>query len=147
MADKFENFDDVLCDKLFSFIYPDEKNMTDEEVQAELQRLNIDTMAAMDKISFALQQANEREKAQESLAIAKQKRPEILERLKNIRNITPTISGSREKLKQWIIEHFTGSRQTVLCRKLEKTSDEDLKSLAEDILRLKDIDEYFSDEK
>jgi len=144
MTDKFAKLDRMLCDKLLSFIYTDESNMTDEEVQAELQRLNIDTTASMNKILTALQKANERIKAQESLAAAKLKRPKMLEMLKNV---TSTISGDREELKRWITENFTGEQQVVLCRKLEKTSDEDLKSLAEDILRLKDINDSFDDEK
>ena len=69
MKDKFENIDSVLCDKLFNFIYLDENNMTDEEIQAELQKLKIDTRPAMDKIHFALTKASERKHAQESLDI------------------------------------------------------------------------------
>ena len=55
MTNKFEQFDSSLCDKLFNFIYPDERNMTEEDVQAELQRLRIDTTDSMNKIRTALQ--------------------------------------------------------------------------------------------
>jgi hypothetical protein len=144
MTNKFENFDSSLCDKLFDFIYPNEMNMTEKEVQAELQRLNIDTTASMNKIRTALQKANERRKAQESLAVAKLKRQKMLEMLKNIGS---TISGGREELKQWITEHLNGSEQAVFCRKLEETSDQDLKSLVDDILRLKGLGDSFDNEK
>lgn len=144
MTDRFSNLDPALCDKLLSFIYPDESNMTDEEVKAELQRLKIDTRASMDKIRSALQGVNERSRAQESLAVAKLKRQKMLEMLKNS---TFMISCGREELKQWITEHLSGSKQAVFCRRLEETSDEDLKSLAEDILRLKDLNDSFDNEK
>ena len=71
MTDKFTNLDSALCDKLLSFIYPDEISMTDEEIQAELQRLKIDTTAAMDKIIFTLKKVAEKKEAQESLGVAK----------------------------------------------------------------------------
>jgi hypothetical protein len=144
MTNKFKKFDRTLCDKLLSFIYIDESNMTDKEVQAELQRLNIDTTASMNKIRTALQKADERSKAQESLAFAKLKRPKMLDMLKNINS---SMSGGREGLKQWIIEHLSGSEQAVFCRKLEDASDSDLKSLVEDILRLKDLDDSLDNEK
>jgi len=144
MTDRFANLDRALCDKLLSFIYPDESNMTYEEVQAELQRLKINTTASMDKIALALRKAAEKKEAQESLAVAKLKRQKMLEKLKNI---IPTISGGREELRQWITEHFTGSQQAVFCRKLEETSDEDLKSLAEDIIRIEELNNSIDDEK
>lgn len=143
MKDKFENIDGVLCDKLFNFIYPDENNMTDEEIQAELQILKIDTRPAMDKIRFALTKASERKHAQESLVNAKQKRLNMLEMVKGM---SSTISGSREEIRQWIMQYLTGSKQAMYCRKLEETSDKDLKSLAEDILRLEELGKSFDEE-
>lgn len=144
MTGKFANFDRSLCDKLLSFIYPDESNMTDEEIQTELQHLKIDTTLAMDKIVLALKEVAEKKEAQKSLAVAKLKRQKMLEKLKSI---IPTISGGREELRRWITEHFTGPQQVVLCRKLEETSDGDLKSLAEDILRLEELNSSIDDEK
>ncbi len=143
MKDKFKNIDGVLCDKLFNFIYPDENNMTDEEIQAELQKLKIDTRPAMDKIRFALTKAGERKHAQESLVNAKQKRLNMLEVVKGM---SSTITGSREEIRQWIMQYLTGSKKAMYCRKLEETSDKDLKSLAEDILRLEKLGKSFDEE-
>ncbi|GAI71115.1 unnamed protein product [marine sediment metagenome] len=64
MTNRFTNLDKVLCDKLLNFIYPDESNMTDEEIQAELQRLKIDMRPAIEKLNMALNFCNEKQKAQ-----------------------------------------------------------------------------------
>jgi len=77
MTGKFANFDPALCDKLLSFIYPDESNMTDEEVQAELHRLKIDMKPAIDKLNMALNFCNQKRKAQAELRIAREKRPSL----------------------------------------------------------------------
>lgn len=143
MKGKFENIDNILCGKLLDFIYPDESCMTNEEIQAELQKLKIDTRPAMDKVRFALNRANERKQAQESLANAKQKRQKMLEAVKGI---SSTISGNREEIRQWIMQHLSGSKQAIFCRRLEEASDEDLKSLAEDILHLEELEKNFDEE-
>jgi hypothetical protein len=97
----------------------------------------------MDKIRFALTKASERKHAQESLVNAKQKRLNMLEMVKGM---SSTISGSREEIRQWIMQYLTGSKQAMYCRKLEETSDKDLKSLAEDILRLEELEKSFDEE-
>lgn len=143
MKGKFENIDDALCNKLFDFIYPDETSMTDEEIQAELKKLKIDTTPAMDKIRVALNKVDERKRARKSLANAKQKRQKMLE---GIKGIGSTISGGREEIRQWIMLYFSGPKQEIYYRKLEGTSDEDLKSLAEDILHLEEFEKDFDEE-
>ncbi|KKL12185.1 hypothetical protein LCGC14_2538290, partial [marine sediment metagenome] len=102
MKDKFKKIDPVLCNKLFDFIYPNENNMTDEEIQAELKKLKINTTSAMDKIRDVLNKADERKQAQKSLANATQKRQKMLEAFKDI---SSTISGGREEIRQWIMQH------------------------------------------
>lgn len=143
MKDKFKKIDPVLCNKLFDFIYPNENNMTDEEIQAELKNLKINTTSAMDKIRDVLNKADERKQAQKSLANATQKRQKMLETYKDI---SSTISGGREEIRQWIMQHLSGSKQAMYCRKLEEASDEDLKSLAEDILHLEELEKDFDEE-
>lgn len=46
--------DVVLVDRLLSFVYPNESEMTDDEVREELRRLGINTDAAMKKVREAL---------------------------------------------------------------------------------------------
>lgn len=129
--------DSLTCNRLLSFVYPDESSMIDAEVQAELRRLKIKTQPAMDKILFALQKEKKKEQAQASLQNAKEKR---LQMLRTIQGVGTTISSTREGIRKWILEHLSGSQQALYCRKLEESSDEDLKSLAEDIQCLEELD-------
>jgi hypothetical protein len=141
MTDKV---DSLTCNRLLSFVYPDESSMTDAEVQAELKRLRIKTQPVMDKILFALQKEQDREQAQASLENAKEKRPQMLQR---IQSVGTTISNTREGIQEWIIEHLSGSKQGLFCRKLEETSDDDLKSLIEDIQCLEEFDKHLDNEE
>lgn len=136
--------DKITCDRLLSFVYPDESSMTDEEIRAELKRLRINTQPAMDKITFALQKAEKKEQAQKSLADAKEKRLKMLE---IVQGIHTTVSNTREEIRKWIMEHLSGSQQALFCRKLEESSDEDLKSLVEDIQSLEELDKKFDDKE
>ena len=144
MKDGFKNIDSSLCDKFFNFIYPNENSLTDKEVNAELKRLKIDTRSAMDKVSFAISMAKQKEKAQVSFANAKQRRKKVLEMFNNI---TSSVSGTREQIKQLITQALNGPQRAAFFRKLEESSEEDLKSLANDILRLEELKDSFDDEK
>ncbi len=139
-----DKIDNITCNRLLSFVYPDESTMTDAEIQAELKQSNINTQPAMDKILFALQKEQKKEEAQVSLKNAKEKR---LLMLKKFKNINPTVSNTREGIWEWIMEHLSGSQQALYCRKLEESSDEDLKSLVEDIQCLDDLDKHSDNEK
>jgi hypothetical protein len=132
-----DKIDSVTCNRLLSFVYPDESSMTDAEIQAELKRLSINTQPAMDKIIFALQKEQKKEQAQASLKNAKEKR---LQMLQMIQGVSMTISSTREGIREWIMEHLSGSQQALYCRKLEESSDEDLKNLVEDIRCLEELD-------
>ena len=48
--------DKVVIEKIIDFIYPDERNMTDEEIEAELQRLKIDMRPAIETLKKALKE-------------------------------------------------------------------------------------------
>ncbi|MFA7100707.1 MAG: hypothetical protein WC196_02950 [Bacilli bacterium] len=54
---------DDWCKKLIDFIYPDVDKMTDEEVETELRRLNIDTTVSMNKVRLALQKAKDKKQS------------------------------------------------------------------------------------
>ena len=64
MENNLEHFDANLCKKLFEFIYPDENNLTRKEIQAELQRFNINMTPIIAKLQMALNAFNESKKAQ-----------------------------------------------------------------------------------
>jgi hypothetical protein len=141
MMDKIDN---ITCNRLLSFVYPDDSAMTDAEIQAELKRLRINTQPAMDKILFVLQQEQKKGEAQESLKNAKEKRLLMLKKFKNIKT---NISNTREGIREWITEHLSGSQQALYFRKLEESSNEDLKSLAEDIQCLDELDKHLDNEE
>ena len=146
MENNLEHFDANLCEKLFDFIYPDEKNMTRKEVQAELQRFNIDMRPAMAKLDMALNACYERQKAQAKLKTAREKRLTLLEKFKQFK--MPSLPEMRNGLQQIITQHLNPSQQPVYFRKLEEAaSEQDLKTLLEDILLLKSLEQDSKNEK
>ena len=145
MTGKFANIDPVLCDKLLSFIYPDESNMTDEEVQAEILRLKIDMKPAIDKINMALNFYNQSQKAKEELRIAREKRPSLIDKIKKIK--LPSFQCLREEIQNRT-QHLNYSLQSTYFRKLEEAaSEQDLKTLLEDILLLESLNKDSKNEK
>jgi hypothetical protein len=146
MNDDLEYFDTDLCGKLFNFIYPDEKDMTREEVQAELQQLEIDTRSIKRKLALALNSYTQTQKAKGKLATAKEQRLSFLEKIKNaeVRDV-PSV---RSKLQELIAHHLDAPLQAAYFRKLEDAAtDQDLQSLLQDILLLESFDKDESDEE
>lgn len=139
MTNRFTNLDKVLCDKLLNFIYPDESNMTDEEIQAELQRLKIDMRPAIAKLNMALNFCNEKQKAQAKYKTAREKRLSLLENFKQIK--IPNLPVQRNVLQEMIAQLLNAPLKATYSRKLEEAaSEQDLQSLLEDILRLESLD-------
>jgi len=146
MTDRFPNLDRVLCDNLFSFIYPDEINMTDEEIQAELQLSNIDMRPAIEKLDMALNFCNEKQKAQAEFKTARERRLSLLEKFKQIK--IPNLPARRNVLQEMIAQLLNAPEQATYFRKLEEAaSEQDLQSLLEDILRLESLDQDSKNEK
>jgi len=146
MTNRFTNLDKVLCDKLLNFIYPDESNMTDEEIQAELQRLKIDMKPAIEKLNMALNFCNEKQKAQAKYKTAREKRLTLLEKFRQLK--MPSFPDMQNGLQQIITQHLDPSPQLVYYRKLEEAaSEQDLKTLLEDILLLKSLEQDSENEK
>ena len=143
MTKSFEHFDSDLCDKLFDFIYPDESSMSDKEVEAELQRLKIDIRPAWDKVQMALSQSQDAAEAKKHLEYAKKKRPYTLAKLKSIK--LPSFPSVREEIQRRIEDHFTGPEKAAYCRRLEGASDEDIKTLIEDLFLLEEFSKDSND--
>ena len=129
MTKSFEHFDSDLCDKLFDFICPDESRMSAKEIDAELQRLGIDVRPAWEKIQMALARSEQAERARSELESAKKRRPFALAKLRD--HQVPSIPDIRE-VKKWIEDRLSTPTKAAYCRKLERASDEDLKTLLED---------------
>jgi hypothetical protein len=146
MTGKFANIDPALCDKLLSFVYPDEGNMTDEEVQTELHRLKIDMEPVIDKLNMALNFYNQKQKAQAELRVAKEKRPLLIDKIKQIK--LPNFQCLRDEIQNRITHHLSNPLQATYFRKLEEaTSEQDLKTLLEDLLLLESLNKDSKDEK
>lgn len=146
MKDALKHFDVNLCKMLFDFVYPDEGEMTRREVQAELQRLNIDMRPTIEKLYMALDFCDQKQKAQAELKIAKEKRPVLMDKLKQIK--LPSFLSLRDEIQNRITQHLSTPQQAAYFRKLEEVaSEQDLKTLLEDILLLESLNKDSKDEK
>ena len=134
------HFGDRAWNRFFDFVFPDERNLGRQGVQAELKRLGIDMGPSLAKLSRMLEQTRESQDARAALESARKERPSLLARLSGIGALSgPEI---RETLQRMIAERFTGTTQTAYARKLEgAASDEDLRSLLEDVSRLEAFSE------
>ncbi len=130
-----EDYDNHFWKSFLKFVFPDERTLSHKEVQSELQKLGIDVRPAWDKVQIALNHCKETERARTELKSAKKKRSSFLAKLNNVQ--FPSFPDNREGILKFIQERFTGPEQAVYCRKLDTAaSDEDLKTLLEDILLL-----------
>jgi hypothetical protein len=131
----FDGFDECVWSRFFDFVFPDEETMTRAEVQAELRRLGVDLRPSLGKLRQALGHVHDSRDARAALESARKKRLSLLVKLTGIE--APPSATIRETLKRMIHKRLGGPMQAVYARKLEKAaSDEDLRSLLEDISRL-----------
>lgn len=146
MKNNLEHFDTGLCEKLFNFIYPDQKDMNRKEVQRELQRLNIDMRPAKAKLEMALNAYSQSQDAKAELEAAREKRLSLLEKFKQIK--MPNLPVLRKELQEMIAQHLRAPLQATYFRKLEEAaSEQDLQSLLEDILLLESLDQDTDNEE
>jgi hypothetical protein len=146
MNNNLEHFDTNLCEKLFNFIYPDDADMSQKEVQAELRQLNIDIRPVKGKLELALNAYFETQKAKVELKSAREKRLSLLERIKNSKK--PNLPTLRSELQELIAQYLSGPLQATYFRKLEDTATEqDLQSILEDILFLESLEKDDSNEE
>ena len=139
-----DRFDDRTWKRFIAFVVPDEDGMTYQEVEAELQHMGIDTRRALEKVQRALSQTEASRAAQAALEEARRRRPSLIAKLHGM------VSGvghmAEEDIRQVIRERFSGTEQAAFFRKLESAaSEEDLKSLLEDMSMLDVIEEDSED--
>ena len=125
-------FDDRVWEKFLSFLLPNEEEMTREEVQAELQRLNIDTSAAQAKLRQTLKKLADSRNARAALEAAKKQRPSLLGRMGSFASSVGTLS--RDGLRKLIAERLSGETQAAYFRKLESAASEGLGVNAHDLV-------------
>jgi lambda repressor-like predicted transcriptional regulator len=138
------NFDDRVWGRFFDFVFPDESNLTRDQIQAELRKQGIDMRQPAAKLAFVLKRTQESQVARAALEAARKRRPSLIARLTGVE--VPSGPAIRETLKRMITERLAGPQQAVYARKLESAaSDADLNSLLEDISRLEAFSEDSAD--
>lgn len=133
-------YDDRVWSRFFDFVFPDEQELAREQVQAELRDSGVDMRPTLAKLQGMLRNIRESEDARAALESARKSRPSVVARLMGFK--VPSGPVIREKLKDMIRNRLTGHQQAVYARKLEDAaSDEDLRSLLEDLSRLEALSE------
>jgi len=128
-------YDERVWIAFFDFVFLDDRDLTRAQVQTELRDSGIDMRPALKKLQGILRKAREAETGRAALEAAAKSRASVMEKLARFKPLEgPSI---RAKLRSMIADRLQGSMQAVYARKLEDAgSDEDLKSLLEDIARL-----------
>ena len=138
--------DDRVWSRFFDFVFTDERNLTRDQVREELRQQGIDLRETRAKLLSTLKNAREAQEARTTLEHAKQRRRIFLEKLTGIK--LPAGSDVRATLKRMITDRLSGEQQAVYARKLENvSSDQDLRSLIEDISLLDAFAEDWEDGK
>jgi hypothetical protein len=95
---------------------------------------------------MALNFCNEKQKAQAELKVAKEKRLPLIEKLKQIK--MPSFLNFRDELQKRFAQHLSAPQLATYSRKLdEAASEQDLKTLLEDILLLESLEGGSKNEK
>ena len=140
------DFDDRVWDRFFDFLFPDEGNLTRQQVQLELGQQGIDMRRSQARLASVLRHACESQDARAALEYARKRRPSLVTKFTGIE--VPSGPNIREALKKMIAERFTGPQQAVYARKLETAaSDDDLRSLLEDVSRLESFSKDSENDK
>lgn len=130
-----ERFDNHAWDRFFDFVAPDVAQMSTSELDAELQRAGVDVSKAVAQVRLALDARAAREK----LARARELRATITKKVFDF-TLGP-LEDARQILHQMISNCAPQAQRGVLFRKLEQAAtDDDVRSLLEDIQRLDQLD-------
>lgn len=139
-----ERFDDRTWRKLFTFLLPNEEDMTDEEVETELQHLGIDTRPGLVKLQEGLKKIAAAQEARATLEVARRRRPSIMAKLRAMASKVSSLNI--DELRHVIRERFSGTAQAAFFRKLDSAaSEDDLRSLLEDMSKLDTLSEESDD--
>lgn len=139
-----DRFDDRTWRRFFAFLVPDEDGMTCQEVEAELQHLGIDIRPGLEKTQRALKQTEASREARAALEEARRRRPSLMAKLRSMASEVGHMA--KEDIHRVIRERFSGTEQTAFFRKLESAaSEEDLKSLLQDMSKLEAMEEDSED--
>lgn len=137
--------DDILhnypvWDRLFELLYPCDEKLTDQEVDAEINRLGIDMKPAFSRLHKMI----EAQRAKAGFAAAREKRATIGERIRDV--VAPRLDDLRNGVKNIIGKLKGDEAQLAYFHKLEgAASEEDLQSLLDDLEKLEAMQELRND--
>jgi hypothetical protein len=130
----FVRFREPIWDRFFDFIYEDDENLTDSQVDEELRCRGIDVTRAFGRVQQALQSA----KARTELEAARKSRPKLLQQFQALAGAST--GAALDELRRLISNKQPGGQIQAAFRKLETTaSEEDIRSLLDDIHRLDEL--------
>lgn len=128
-------------DRLFLLLYPCDKSVTNEEVDAELERLGIDMKPAFQR----LQKMVEVQRARAKLAGAGNVRASLCDKIHNV--VAPRMEDLRNGVKSLIGKFKDDQAQLADFHKLEgAATEEDLQSLLDDLEKLEAMQELQNDQ-
>ena len=131
-----QHFNGPVWDRLLDLIYACDDTVTDAEVDDNLKRFGIDMQSA----NLRLHRMMAEHRARASLAAAKEARPSIVDRIRNV--VAPRIDELRTGVKELIGRALNPSERLAYFHKLESVaSEQDLESLLDDLEKLAAIRE------
>lgn len=136
-------YGDKVWEKIFDLVLPPVTSTTPiEEVDAELALMDIDLKPGLARVRKAVEAA----RARARLEAARAERPAAIEKIKYFETAMP--EDLRGSLRAMIEQQLAGTLQGTYFRKLEgAASEEDLRSLLEDLDRLRALSEEEGDEE
>jgi hypothetical protein len=139
--------DDILhnyavWDRLFELLYPCDESLSDQEVDAELNRLGIDMKPAFQRLHKMI----EAQRAKAQFEFAKERRATVGERVRNV--VAPRFDDLRQRVNDFVGKMKGDEAQLAYFHKLEgAASEEDLQSLLDDLEKLDAMRELRNDSK
>ena len=136
-----KHFGSEVWDRFFELLYDCTETASDTEVKARLLAAGIDMRPAYRRMH---QMVAER-KARAALAEARARRASVVRGIRDV--VAEEVENLRDGVKQLIDRLFTGADLAANHHKLEKTaSDDDLKSMMDDLTRLAQLREQKTDD-
>lgn len=135
-----DNRDDRVWLKLLNFIFPDERTLTQKEVRAELRNAGIDMRPVKARLRLALRSYAVTGKARQVLEAVPGIPADAMAKMREVQAFFGKLVYAR--LREFITARLSGRQRAAYLRRLQTVaSEEDLRSLLEDLSRL----EPFSD--
>ena len=124
---------------LARFLNEPSDDLQANEIRTELKRCGIDTNRLKKRFNEALAQAQGRA----LLSAARSKRESFLTLLGGARDKLPSIKDAREQVREIVDKIYgTDPQAAVVWRKFEEATDDDLRTMLEDLTLMDEIDRH-----